>query len=773
MGFRMMFTTKTPAFFLSVLLLCGSANAQLIPETSLAFSQDSESSKTDLVGSAELNDRIGQALAAGDFNGDGYLDLLIGAPFEDQDDHVDSGWVHVVYGKRGGLSADDDEIWSQAGAIEGALEAGDLSGFSVTVGDFNGDGIDDLAFGSPGEAIGSLSDAGAINVIYGSPSGLTEVDNRQFHQDTPGIGGGSEQGDDLGYSLAAGDLNNDGFDDLVIGVPREDIAPFPNAGAIQVLFGSASGLTEAGNVFLSRNADGMGRAAFADYFGYALAVGDFNGDQYPDLAIGAPFDSRTGVSAGTVHLIYGGVNGLDLSTNKIWGLDSLGNDLEPTQGDDFGRSLTVGDFDADGFDDLVVGLRGYQNNTGAALILHGTNEGLASEDHRLLQPGVEGFAGSPLEISLFADALTAGDINGDGADDLMAGSHYRNVGSESAAGAVLIAYGETGDGLVSQGSLLWDRSDLEVVGDPASGDFFGSAVLLADFDGDGLDDAVISSPRRDVNGVSDAGDVIVVSTSAALFSDRLEAIGSPFKDCDACPVMVNIPGGSFMQGSPPGEPQRNSDEDPRRMVHVPAFALGQTEVTFDEWDACVADGGCTHDPDDEGLGLGDLPVINVSWDDAQQYVTWLSNQTGHDYRLPSESEWEYATRAGTTGRFNTGACITTDQANFRGSNPAQGCPSGVFRQQTLPVASFAPNAFGLYDTHGNVWEWLQDCGNGSYNGAPTDGSAWMTGDCSRAVLRGGSWGSGGQNLRSASRGSSARDGASTFTGFRPARSVTL
>jgi len=246
-----------------------------------------------------------------------------------------------------------------------------------------------------------------------------------------------------------------------------------------------------------------------------------------------------------------------------------------------------------------------------------------------------------------------------------------------------------------------------------------------------------------------------------------------FDECLDCPTMVWIPAGTFTQGSPTDEPERDSDEGPQRTVNVPAFAMGRTEVTFDQWDACFADGGCSHNPDDEGWGRGDRPVINVRWNDAQEYVTWLSNKTGEDYRLPSESEWEYATRADTTGRFNTGDCITTDQANFDGNFPAQGCPTGVYRQQTLPVASFAPNAFGLYDTHGNVWEWVQDCWNGSYDGAPTDGSAWMTGDCSLAVLRGGSWFGLGRILRSAYRTTDGRGTRYLSYGFRVARSVSL
>ena len=262
-----------------------------------------------------------------------------------------------------------------------------------------------------------------------------------------------------------------------------------------------------------------------------------------------------------------------------------------------------------------------------------------------------------------------------------------------------------------------------------------------------------------------------------MFRDRFERQelqpGTVFHDCDECPTMVVIPAGSFTQGSLESEPQSSPNERPQREVSVPAFAMGRTAVTFAEWDACVADGGCTHNPGDFGWGRANRPVINVSWNDAQQYVTWLSNKTGHDYRLPSESEWEYATRAGTTGRFNTGDCITTDQANFHGGFPATGCPTGILRNQTLPVGSFSPNAFGLYDTHGNTWEWVQDCWNASYNGAPTNGSAWMSGDCSLAVLRGGSWGGAGGGLRSAARHRDTRGDRFIDVGFRVARSVEL
>ena len=253
-----------------------------------------------------------------------------------------------------------------------------------------------------------------------------------------------------------------------------------------------------------------------------------------------------------------------------------------------------------------------------------------------------------------------------------------------------------------------------------------------------------------------------------IFSNRFEL---SFQECPDCPTMVRIPAGTFTQGGPESESQSLDRERPQRAVNVPAFAMGRTAVTFDEWDACVADGGCTHEPDDDGWGRGNRPVMRVSWDDAQQYVTWLSSQTGHDYRLPSESEWEYATRAGTTGRFNTGDCITTDQANFLGNLPAQGCPTGIAREQTLPVASFVPNAFGLYDTHGNTFEKVQDCWNEDYVGAPTNGSAWMSGDCSQSVTRGGSWTHSGSWMRSAWRLGSPRGTRFSTSGFRVARSI--
>jgi formylglycine-generating enzyme required for sulfatase activity len=240
--------------------------------------------------------------------------------------------------------------------------------------------------------------------------------------------------------------------------------------------------------------------------------------------------------------------------------------------------------------------------------------------------------------------------------------------------------------------------------------------------------------------------------------------GQTFRDCPDCPEMVMIPAGSFTQGSPPSEVSRGNNEGPQRRVAVSAFALSKTTVTFAEWDACVAAGGCRgYRPDDSGWGRGSRPVINVGWGDAQSYVQWLSRKTGKRYSLPSESQWEYAARAGTTTTYHSGDAIGRANANCRD------CGSQWDGKQTAPVASFRPNSFGLHDMAGNVRQWTADCSNENYNGAPTDGSAWTAGNCGERMLRGSSWNSVRQIARSAQRMGIRPVVQSDGVGFRLAR----
>ena len=247
--------------------------------------------------------------------------------------------------------------------------------------------------------------------------------------------------------------------------------------------------------------------------------------------------------------------------------------------------------------------------------------------------------------------------------------------------------------------------------------------------------------------------------------------GTAFADCPVCPELVIVPAGEFTMGSPATEAGRDTSEGPVRLVIVSAFALATTAVTFDQWDACHREGGCQRRPGDQGWGRDQRPVVHVSHDDALEYLNWLHEKTGHQWRLPSEAEWEYAARASSTARFHTGNCITSSDANIDGSRPPDGCAAGEYRPQTLPVASFEPNAWGLFDMHGNVWEWTADCWNSNYHNASSSAEPAQSGDCSRAAVRGGAWYGAANNARSAKRNPLPRDRRLNIVGFRPARDI--
>ena len=237
--------------------------------------------------------------------------------------------------------------------------------------------------------------------------------------------------------------------------------------------------------------------------------------------------------------------------------------------------------------------------------------------------------------------------------------------------------------------------------------------------------------------------------------------GSEFSECvTGCPTMVVVPAGKFMMGSPSGEQGRYGNEGPQHPVTIAKpFAVGETEVTFAEWDACVAAGACAATTG--SWGRGKQPAINVSWDDAKEYVAWLSRITGKEYRLLTEAEWEYAARAGTTTAYSWGDEIGEGNAN------CDGCGSQWDNEQTAPVGSFKPNAFGLYDMNGNVFEWVEDIWHDDYKGAPTDGTAWLQGgNANIRFVRGGSWYSLPRDLRAASRIGHSADYRSDFIGFR-------
>ena len=245
---------------------------------------------------------------------------------------------------------------------------------------------------------------------------------------------------------------------------------------------------------------------------------------------------------------------------------------------------------------------------------------------------------------------------------------------------------------------------------------------------------------------------------------RKPGAGESFSECPHCPEMVVVPAGDFLMGSPDGKGSDN--EHPQHKVTVAKpFAVGKLEVTFDQWDACVVQRGCSAVTDDRDWGRGSRPVINVSWDDAKTYVAWLAKLTGKSYRLLTEAEWEYSARAGAATDYSWGGAIGGGNAN------CDGCGSQWDNTQTAPAGSFKPNAFGFYDMHGNVWEWVEDCYESGYWGAPDDGSARTNGECSSRVLRGGSWYNFPRILRSAFRLGIVPSSRNVGIGFRLARTL--
>jgi len=224
---------------------------------------------------------------------------------------------------------------------------------------------------------------------------------------------------------------------------------------------------------------------------------------------------------------------------------------------------------------------------------------------------------------------------------------------------------------------------------------------------------------------------------------------------------VDNPAGKFRMGDGTGKGE--GDERPPRNVSIAAFRLGRHEVTFAQFDAFCLATGCTA-PDDNGWGRDSRPVINVSWDDAIAFISWLNRQTGKEFRLPSEAEWEYAARGGKVGDYWWGATFSPDYANAKSTAGRDQWPG------TAPVGQFPPNPFGLYDMNGNVREWVQDCWHPDYTDAPLDGQAWLTGTCSQRVARGGAWNLGPAGLRSADRDWDDKNFRFTDRGFRIASS---
>lgn len=289
----------------------------------------------------------------------------------------------------------------------------------------------------------------------------------------------------------------------------------------------------------------------------------------------------------------------------------------------------------------------------------------------------------------------------------------------------------------------------------------------------GSQDEILNEPEIEPGGI-----LVRVGTGS---DDRLVRIhpgsGRSFKDFASGPELVVVPSGQFTMGSTATEETHDEDEEPQHNVVIPrSFAVGKYAVTFEEWDFCFAHGGGGgHEPEDEGWGRGSRPVINVSWEDAQAYVKWLSAHTGKSYRLLSEAEWEYCCRAGSQTPFWWGKQISSDSANYDATFVFGEGKPGLYRKQTVEVDRFEPNPWGLYQVHGNVREWVQDCWHENYHDKPVDsrknGEPWEPPDCPRRILRGGAWKNVPGLLRAANRGRARPYFREFEFGFRVARDI--
>lgn len=315
--------------------------------------QDSPS----VVGTREAGDRFGAALAVGRFDGDRFDDLAIGVPGESISGADNAGAVNVMYGSAAGITASGDHLWYQSRLGTGSDEAGDRFGASLAVGDFDGDGCDDLAVGHPGEAVGDLKQAGALSVILGSLQGTTAVGAQRWSQNTAGLAGVAEGGDRFAVSLAAGDLDDDGVDDLVVGVPGEGLSGFVNNGWLQVLFGRAGvGLDATRDLYLSQSSTGAPARESEDRLGMSVAVGQLDGRYGDDIVAGSPGEAIGALAnAGTIIEWRSGPDGRPLA---MVGSSRPALDGPVRQGDRLGSAVALGDLNADGLDDALITVPG-------------------------------------------------------------------------------------------------------------------------------------------------------------------------------------------------------------------------------------------------------------------------------------------------------------------------------------------------------------------------------------------------------------------------------
>ncbi len=453
------------------------------------------------------------ALAGGlyeleDWDGDGRRDLMMMTP---------AGTVRVYLG---GVQSRSDTFWFQEPDWTCGAVGSDVPW------DLDGDRIADLPIGIPGEDVDGKTDAGVVDVLYGTKAGPTTTGAQRWHQDVGSLGSPVEAGDAFGSAMATGDFDGDGYGDLVVGAPEDGVGDIAAAGVVNVIPGSKRGLTDVDSVMLHRDLEGMAGAARPNArFGAALAAGDFNGDGWDDLAVGAPGDNISRRAAGSVTVVYGAKSGLGAAGSQLWSQNSAGIKGTAGKADWFGATLAVGDFDGDGYDDLAVGApfdaQQGEDLAGVVNVLYGGSKGLTASGNQRFSQAKSAIPGEPKRGDRFGMALAAADFNSDGKDELAIGVPGERTSGRWHAGAVHVLRG-TNSGLVAYLSETWHADVPGVPGTADGGDEFGASLTAGDFDRDGFADLAIGHPGESIPSASKTGAVTVLYGSA----DRLAAIGA-------------------------------------------------------------------------------------------------------------------------------------------------------------------------------------------------------------------------------------------------------